>query len=160
VAQDPADRRARRHLGRALLASGRVEEGLQVLGGLLEEEVSSRVLFDFGLGCVRAGRLDSAQAAFAAALEIEPESTAIRINLALLEESRGDPAGAREQLLALEREVPDHFDLQLNLGRLALVAGDREAARRHYRRADALAPGDPRPRRALESLESGGPGRY
>jgi hypothetical protein len=74
-------------------------------------------------------------------------------NLALRE---ADYAGARSHILAALRVEPTLPEAHLRLARIALRAGDRETARREYRRELALYPKSADAREQLLELEAAG----
>jgi tetratricopeptide (TPR) repeat protein len=80
------------------------------------------------------GRFDEAEAVLAPLPESDPDARAARVRIAL---DRGDPARAEA---LLDAGPPDHLDLALLRGRLALVQNNAPEAVRQFRIAHDKAP--------------------
>jgi len=97
-------------------------------------------LFEFGSYLGNLGHRDDAIRLYEKALDLDPRSARIKINLALLEADRG----ATERGIGLIREVvddePDNALARYNLGAVLLAAGDAGGAVSHLERAIELDP--------------------
>jgi tetratricopeptide (TPR) repeat protein len=88
------------------------------------------------------------------AAELKPDHAGAFLLWGLTLKHLGDLPGA---LVPLRRGIacrPEHFELQLALGEVLLETGNVPEAREHLENAQRLDSKDPRPRQALERLES------
>lgn len=86
------------------------------------------------------GQLDKAEAAFRAALGIDPVSSDARYNLALVQADLGDEAGAIASYRTLIAQAPDHVQALNNLAAALTRRGECEEALGLLERALALRP--------------------
>jgi Flp pilus assembly protein TadD len=101
---------------------------------------AARSRADDGLAAHRAGRLEEAERAYAAALASDPGDPVVEHNLALIRMQRGDVASALPVLERGARSRPDEPEFHANLG-LAYAGLDRfDDAIAAHRRALALDP--------------------
>lgn len=80
---------------------------------------------------------------FTRAIEIEPRSHVARTNLAAALIENGDYEGGKHHLEEAAKLRPDLSELWVNLGTIEAREGHHEKALESYRRALAIAPGDP-----------------
>lgn len=119
----------------------RVEAGLDLLDGLdraKDEAVRFEALLLGGIGLSNLGELEPALKAFAAALDIDPDSFDAQLEhaLALFECARFDEA--KRELTQLTRDEPDDPAAWHYLGLIAERSADAEAARRFFEKAQRL----------------------
>jgi superkiller protein 3 len=127
----------------AAFAQGRNEEAATLFTRYAQENPGNPWgHYMAGLAERRSGRLDEAERAFRAALELEENHLKARVNLArtLLDAKRPLDALA-EASLAVEVD-PQSVDAQRVSGRALHTLGRREEAREAYRKALALDPND------------------
>ncbi len=170
----PDNAAARMRLADLLRAAGEPGRAEDLYRELAEEpEIAAAALA--GLGRIATDRGDhaAAVAAFAAALERQPEASRLRYLLAMAYRRLGDLEGARRELArqgAAEATFPDPLMAELRAlasgaaaslqrGYHAAQAGYLEAAIREYRQAVAADPSNPEARRSLAGalIESGDP---
>ncbi len=84
------------------------------------------------------------------AIDLQPWAAEPRTQLALLYEKAGEIEAAREALAEAIERSPDDYQLYLLAVRFDLTAGDKDAARTSYGRAQQLNPLDPALQGALE----------
>ena len=108
----------------------------------LREEFPASVMPAILLGAsARAlGRLSQAEAAFRAALDIQPANSDVRYNLALVQSDLDDQAGAIASYRALIESVPDHVQALNNLASALVRRGEFEEALSLLDRALTLRP--------------------
>lgn len=114
------------------------------------------------------GRQDLAKEALRRALEIEPGHVLAALNLARLEIQWGEPAAALGHLAIAGRDPSIEFEVRLSEGVAHYALRDRRAAEEALRRAQALAPEEPRPAYNLglvmlldlESMDEAGSQKY
>ena len=165
-------------LGNLLREAGQVERAVQVHQGLLSREDLTRVERTHALACLgmdfrKAGFLDRATQAFHEVLEADPKNIHAIMGLEKLHEEQRQWREAFEAQTRLSRlrKTDDGLvlgHLQAELGKEALLAGDRAGAEKAFRRAlsldrrvvpahlglaDLCASTDPR--RAAQILEDG-----
>jgi tetratricopeptide (TPR) repeat protein len=153
----PQDRHARLQLGIALRRAGRPSEAASTLAALSDADATAVELFEYGLALIHLGQRQAAREAFARAAELDPEHVGARINVALIDEERGELEQARASLRALAGPAPDSIERLLALGRIEARLGHLDAARSYLARVGELAPGDPRlgtARALVERLEA------
>lgn len=95
---------------------------------------------DLGNLYALAGRDDDAEAAYRRALELDPRSTAIHFNLAVLLQQQRRLREAQQALLQVLEIDPRHAWTHYQLGMLAAERGQRSKAIEHYARAFAYDP--------------------
>lgn len=100
----------------------------------------------------REGRLEAAIQLCVRALARNPAHLEGHALLAQLYLESGDRERAGDEWSIVLHLEPDHFEAQRGLGFLWLDRGEYESARRHLKRAEALRPGDPAVRGALDLL--------
>jgi len=95
---------------------------------VLARATGKRVQIEKGLAAARAGRIEEAERALRAALEIDPEDTPSRLQLGELLGAQGRLDEARAELEAAARRSPDDSRILLRLGQVAALAGDDAGA--------------------------------
>ncbi|WP_372400548.1 tetratricopeptide repeat protein (plasmid) [Azospirillum sp. HJ39] len=88
------------------------------------------------------GRLDEAEERLSRLVALDPAFFQARINLAVVQQVRGDQMGAVAQFRMAAALMPDRLEVQDRLGNLLHMLGDYAGALRHLRRAVRFAPGD------------------
>ncbi len=140
LAKAPKHAHALNYLGILLAASGRTDEGIDLLRRSIRE--SPQVLelhLNLGDTLAAAGRLDAAEAAFKRALQQHrsPEALA-KLGVVLLRQGKMQPAAHQlEQALKL---APEAVDIRCNLAVIRAQQDDVPAARRLLTGAMVLAP--------------------
>ncbi len=140
LAKAPKHAQALNYLGILLAASGRTDEGIDLLRRSIRE--SPQVLelhLNLGDTLAAAGRLDAAEAAFKRALQQHrsPEALA-KLGVVLLRQGKMQPAAHQlEQALKL---APEAVDIRCNLAVIRAQQDDVPAARRLLTGAMVLAP--------------------
>ena len=112
--------------------------GASALFAAFPENLSSAVLL--GASARALGRLEEAEAAFRAALGINPASSDARFNLALVQADRGDEAGAVASYRTLLETQPDHVQALNNLAAALTRRGECAQALALLDRAIGLRP--------------------
>ncbi len=93
-------------------------------------------------------------------LEVRPPDPMDLVRAAIAELTLGELEASTELLRRAERLAPDAPEVQFNLGQLAFLSGDRDAAREHFERTLEAAPGDLPTQLALaDALEEEEPAR-
>ncbi len=105
--------------------------------------LGSTALVDRSQRQVRDGDLAAAAGSAREAESIEPWAAAPRLQLALVEELRGDLAAARRAAAAAADRSPDDWRIWLVTARLRTRAGDVDGARRALERVRTLNPRSP-----------------
>jgi hypothetical protein len=95
-------------------------------------------LNDLGNLLALAGDLEGAEEAYRRALEIDPGSSTVQYNLALVLQEQGDTKQARKALQSLLESDPDHAWGHYQLGNLYAAKKNRKMALEHYERAFTL----------------------
>jgi lipopolysaccharide biosynthesis regulator YciM len=148
IREDPDAIEVLQVLGNLLREAGQVERAVQVHQGLLARDDLTRVERTHALACLgmdfrKAGFLDRATLAFHDVLEADPKNIHALIGLQKLHEEQHEWREAYETqtLLARLRKTDDGLvlgHLQAEMGREALLAGDREGAEKAFRIALSL----------------------
>jgi lipopolysaccharide biosynthesis regulator YciM len=135
-------------LGNLLREAGRVERAIQVHQGLLGRADLTRaersyVLASLGTDFRKAGFLDRATRTFEEVLEVDPKSIHALVGMQKLHEDQRQWKEAYEVQTRLSRlrKTDDSLvlgHLQAEIGREALLAGQREAAEKAFRTALSL----------------------
>lgn len=94
----------------------------------------------YGVALQRVGRAVSAEAAYARALALEPDSVAAQVADAVGRFDKDDPAAAFSRLGPLARDHPDSALVRFHLGLLLLWIRDVEDARTQLERAGVADP--------------------
>ncbi|MBT5329894.1 MAG: hypothetical protein HOL51_27640 [Gemmatimonadetes bacterium] len=127
AATAPADDEAiRRFLGLLYLSAGREGEAVAVLG---RDRVG--LYLQMGLDLLAEGRLEPAANAFRAALVVDANNLAARVNLGWALFTRGDLEGAIAEYRQVLESGPE-INAIFNLGLVLLARGDIEAAKGEY----------------------------
>lgn len=114
-------------------------EAAGILSALVGIEKSAPAYSVLGVSLGRLDRSQEAEAAYRAALEVEPDYEEAMFNLAgLLHED--DPTQSEELLRNALRIDPDYAEAHRFLGSLLLRRGYTEEAETHFRRATELDP--------------------
>ena len=100
----------------------------------------ARTLYYRGIEAMRAGHYAVAVAAFAEALELEPDNVNARVTLARARYLAGDQVGAARELRDALGRDPDHPLALFLLGALLEEQGDAEGAQAHYQHALQIDP--------------------
>ncbi len=144
LARRPADAAALHFLGCVLARSGRVDEGLALIGNSLERDPrNTAFLANRALVLADAGRLEEAVADLRRALQRDPASAPACFHLGTLLARLGR---GEEAVVALRKAAAldaRHAGAHAALGRALLEAGDAAGARAVLERALQLRPGDP-----------------
>jgi protein O-GlcNAc transferase len=88
------------------------------------------------------GRLEDAASAFAAVLAVDPGNADAALNLGVVLQEQGDPAGAVTVLAEAVRRHPRSARVRVNLGNALKRLGRPDQAEGHFREAVALLPDD------------------
>lgn len=161
----PGDARVLFMRGQLLAATGRLEQALAIYSALDDRFPDSPAGMN-GVASVRMMRGDDrgAREALDRALEIDPYDSSALFNkgLLVLRDPSGGITAAREARDLLDRFLrirPRDALGWIHLGEARARLGELDRAEAALRRAVSLAPGHPRPRRALEEfLENGSVG--
>ncbi len=103
------------------------------------------VLNDLGNLLMLAGESEEAEDVYLRALELAPDRTSIRYNLALLLQQTGRDRQAVKEYRQILREAPRHAWAHYQLGTINVAAGRRSRAVEHYAKAIAYDPDLSRP---------------
>lgn len=134
----------------AHLRTGEFDEALKVAQKLRGSFPESALAINLEGGAYAAlGRLEEAQASFAAVLAIDPQFHEARANLAALKAQGGDLKAAEAEYRAILRSDQNHVSALMGLALVARRDGDPERARELLTRAAETNPQDPRPVQAL-----------
>ena len=87
---------------------------------------------NLGVALYQVGRIDEAQAAFQAAVRLDPENGISRYNLGCVLEERGKIGEAIEHLRHAASVIPDHPDVHFNLALAYEKRGQRASAREQW----------------------------
>jgi tetratricopeptide (TPR) repeat protein len=144
LALDPGSSSARGVVIDALVELGRYDEAFDAVEDLAAASAElpslARLSYARELQGHLPGALEAMQQA-AAAPGLAPENTAFALSLVgHLQQQNGDPILARQAYAAALDLVPDHAPSIAGLGRLAIAAGDLDAARGHFERAASILP--------------------
>lgn len=138
---------ARRHL--EMRGSVGVRPADPVRAAIAERQGGARAMILRGRRAFGNQRWAEAAAAFARAVEADPESVAARVNLGAALVATGDLDGAGEALRAALALDPENGETHYNLGRVALLRGRGDDAVEAFTRALAIDPDDVESRRQL-----------
>ena len=139
---DPDYVAPRINLGNALVAAGRVEEGLVQLGWAQQlSPKDATVPYNLGTALAGADRPAEAAAAFERALQLQPDYAEAHTNLGNVLSQLGHDSAAIEHYRTSLRINPKSAEAHFNLGRVLRSVGDGSEAIFHYREALRLAPG-------------------
>ncbi len=132
---------AHNNLGRALVAAGRVDEGIARYAEALRLDPDFELAhFNLGIALASQGRGGEAMAAFEAALRARPDFPEARYQIA----NRLARAGRVDEAIAAYRELvraaPRHALAQYDLGVLLAARGERDEAIARFRAAIAARP--------------------
>jgi tetratricopeptide (TPR) repeat protein len=161
----PADLSVHENLGRALIASGRVEEGEFALGQLVEQlgkarrqKDVARLQYLLGSFAEARGDLATAKQRYAAAYQIDPTQAAVLGALARLSLRGSDTEAARRYLRTLLLQTFDEkaagitkAEVYLALGNLHREAGENAKARNMFERGLETDPKNEALKQALAS---------
>jgi tetratricopeptide (TPR) repeat protein len=144
VALDPSSSGAGAVVVDALIELGRYDDASDAVDRLVSRSADltslARLSYVRELHGDLAGALEAMRRA-AASLGLAPENTAFALALVgQLEQQNGHSAKAREAYEAALRLVPQHAPSIAGLGRLAVAAGDLDAAQHEFERAVAILP--------------------
>lgn len=143
------DPNVRLSLAGQLLAMGRAREAAALLEPLVRAHPADPGgLYNLGLA-VKAESPARAESLFAAAWKLRPELRRAAMELALLQDERGDPVAARASLEIALEDSATWPEAWVNLGFVCIRSGDTQCARTSWRRALEL---DPNLRVARENL--------
>ena len=162
----PADLSVQESLGRALIASGRVDEGEYALGQLVEQFGKGKRQKDVArLHCLLGGfaeargDLATAKQRYASAYQIDPTQAAVLGALARLSIRGNDAEGARRYLRTLLLQSFDEkaagitkAHVYLALGKLHREAGENAKARNMFERGLETDPRNEALKQALASM--------
>ena len=129
---------ARAHL--ALRGDGESSIGDPLVDDLARLLSGARTLYYRGIEAMRAGHYAVAVAAFAEALELEPDNVNARVTLARARYLAGDQVGAARELRDALGRDPDHTLALFLLGALLEEQGDAEGAQAQYQHALQIDP--------------------
>ncbi|MBI5116622.1 tetratricopeptide repeat protein [Candidatus Poribacteria bacterium] len=117
------------------------------------------VLAFFGYCYLRQRKLDAADAAATAALQIDPQNreaqrvkTAILLRRADDSFDKGDTTAAIENFSSVLEIDPESFEARMGMGKSYMKAGENERAAAQFQQAATLRPGSPAPHGALGDL--------
>jgi tetratricopeptide (TPR) repeat protein len=161
----PADLTVQENLGRALIASGRVDEGEVALGQLVEQLAKARRQKDvarlqylLGSFAEARGDLATAKQRYGAAYQIDPTQAAVLGALARLSLRQSDAESARRYLRTLLLQAFDEkaagitkAEVYLALGQLHRDAGENGKARSMFERGLETDPRNEALKQALAS---------
>lgn len=144
VKLDPSSSGARAVVVDALIELGRYDDASEAVDRLVGQAADltslARLSYVRELHGDLAGALEAMQQA-AASPGLAPENTAFALALVgQLEQQNGDPAKASEAYESALRLVPQHAPSLAGLGRLAVAAGDLDAAKDRFKRAVEILP--------------------
>jgi tetratricopeptide (TPR) repeat protein len=126
--------RAEKHLGLRGDVRPRLDD--PVLETVLSAVTGKGVQIERGMAAARAGQAESAEGAFRAALETDPEDVQVRLHLGDVLSAQGKLEEALVQFrAAAERAAPDDPRVRLRLGLVAARLGDDRAAIEHLQTA-------------------------
>jgi tetratricopeptide (TPR) repeat protein len=153
---DPVSPMAALMLYQVYLESGRMEEALAVVNGLLAEAPEDLAAY-MAAATVYERMKDYAQAeaVLRKALDHHPNRFVIYSRLARLRRAAGDRPGEIEIYQEVLAEYPDHYGTLVSLGEAQIAESDIEGAVETYSRISALFPEDLQIIRRLASLEFG-----
>jgi tetratricopeptide (TPR) repeat protein len=144
LALDPGDVEASELLARAELAAGRDEQAREAAEracGLDPESKSAHLLACVAL--LRLGRSDDAITHAREAVRVDPfDWRALALLAQLLVCDRAHTTEAQELVARASRLAPEEPEAHLSAGYVAASAGDREGAKRSFRRVLELDPGN------------------
>ena len=133
-----------RDLAEQLARSGRTVEALTIFERIVAENPADvEVRLWIARLQLRIGRTEEAEAGFRAVVLEHPSDVDARIGLGMALTRRDAWREALEVLLAAERDAGENADLFAALARAYRRAGDDRRAVAYFRRAMAIAPGDP-----------------
>lgn len=136
-----------------LLAMGRPTDAAALLERVVADHpAEAGALYNLGLA-VKGSAPDRAESLFSAAWGLRPELRRAAMELALLQDGRGDPVAARATLERALADSADWTEAWVNLGFVCARAGDAACARGSWTRALDLEPDLPEARANLERLE-------
>jgi tetratricopeptide (TPR) repeat protein len=150
----PSDLAIQENLGRALIASGRVDEGEYALGQLIEQlgkarrqKDVARLQWQLGTHAEARGDLAAAKQRYTAAYQIDPTQAGVLGALSRLALRQGDSESARRYLRTLLLQSFDEkaagmtkAEVYLALGNLHREAGENPKARNMFERGLELDP--------------------
>ena len=129
----------------AYIRAGQHDAARRVVTSMQEAQPDASHWNLLGLIETAAGDMDAGKNAFGKALELRPDLTSARYNLAQHYLRTGDLQAARQEFSFLLKHSPDHFPTLMAMTQLEERTGNREAALRHATQAmerhpDQLAP--------------------
>ncbi|MBN9122240.1 MAG: tetratricopeptide repeat protein [Planctomycetes bacterium] len=132
---------ARLALAMCLLDLGEFSRAFDLFCAARDEGPSDPLaLFGVGRSATYLGRLDDAERAFSAVLELRPGHVETLVSLAQVVEQRGDLKRALGYLEAAERAEPDRRETHSRLAKILAALGQDEGAAHHESRFRALDP--------------------
>jgi len=153
VAKRPGNARALCNFADALVAEGRIDEGLRNYEEAVRLElpraggaghtVIVEILTNYGNALLGAGRVDEARASYEKALEFDPEAIKTRYNLGSVLMQQGALPAAAGQFEQVLRGDPGYAAAHNNLASVYLRQRRMDVAIREYRDCVALRPGSP-----------------
>lgn len=148
LAHRPNAARTLNALAHARMQRGETDAALALYQRVIETRPASRddlleALFNSGILLQRMERLDDAQRALRAAVQLAPDDVAARRALGAVLAQRGDVAGAAEQFAAAVDLDSEHAATWANLGVAQLKLGQNEAGIASLKQALAIEPDRP-----------------
>lgn len=113
----------------------KVETLLRMRTQIVGDSASFNALGSF---LMLSGKLEEAKVMFRRQMDVDSSSDSARLQLARLERATGDVDAAISHALGYVEKQPDDLGPQLLLGDLYLEAGDMDAARDYYERAQVI----------------------
>lgn len=121
-------------VARALIASGRTDEGLAQASALAAAEDSPLSGLAHARMLADAGRVDAARSMLAGMVERYGERAELTRTLAFIDMAAGDLDAADQRFVALEAVGPERFEAFYYRALIAVQKGDAAAARHFYQR--------------------------
>lgn len=149
----PEEEAVHNHLGVALRARGKTEEGIEHFRLAIEYDPESpRAHYNLGNALKDKRMLDEAITQFREALQRDPRHVLAHNNLGVALAMKGELDEAIRQYLQAVDLEPEHVPALINLGRAYVLKGDNEKAIAYWDRAVRLNPRDKRTRMQLLTL--------
>ena len=144
-----------RHLGEVLLAQGRLAEAEEAFSLAVKHQPreAAGLAGLSGLYLERGANLEIALSLAQRAAALEPDQARHVLLAADIMEAQGRPSETADLLKDLVGDKPDDAYIQLRIGRLRLIHGDADAARRHFTKALELDSGLGEARQALAGMD-------
>jgi len=152
---NPANDQALANIGVALADQNQLQDAVRFFEAAVRINPNDAVTHrSFAEVLRKLDRLDEATAQYEASLRLNPDSSETHAGLAAAFGAQNKFTQAEEHFRAAVRLDPTNAQAHLGLGHVLRLGGRLDEAEREYETAVRIAPGDPRMRRALDSLKA------